>query len=167
MDALKKVDKFLSVKHESGWNRNVSTRWSNADMDPVPENKRTWTSWDLASYWMSDQFAPATWDLASTAVAYGLTARQAIPLSFLAFFMIGIVLSFTGRIGATLHVTFPVAARASFGMYGAYIPILVRSILALLWLVILTYQGGRVTAVMIGAIWPSFLRIENTLPADL
>lgn len=67
----------------------------------------------------------------------GLCAREAIPLAFAGFFAVGIVLSLNGRIGSTLHTAFPVCARASFGMYGAYVPILVRSILALLWLVIL------------------------------
>lgn len=87
-------------------------------------------------------------------------------------------------------------ARSSFGTLGAYAPILVRSILALLWLVILTCasvvssrslalcrafhgavrkahtfvrtdQGGGLVVVMLGAIWPSFLNIKNTLPEDL
>lgn len=30
MNVLKKVDAAISVKHEAGWNANVSTRWSNA-----------------------------------------------------------------------------------------------------------------------------------------
>ncbi|GAA5900393.1 hypothetical protein JCM8208_005349 [Rhodotorula glutinis] len=105
--------------------------------------------------------------LGSSLVALGLTARQAIPLSFVGFTFIGIVIALNGRIGSTTHCTFPVIARSSFGMFGAYAPILVRSILALLWLVILTYQGGGIVVVMLGAIWPSFLNIRNTLPEDL
>lgn len=70
------------------------------DLDPVPENQRTWTAWDVAAYWNSDQMAPATWDLGSTMVGLGLCAREAIPLSFVAFGVIGIVLTINGRIGA-------------------------------------------------------------------
>ncbi|GAA5920813.1 hypothetical protein JCM3775_003963 [Rhodotorula graminis] len=167
MNVLKKVDDALSVKHEAGWNANVSTRWSNADLDPVPKAERTWTGWDICSYWISDQFAPATWMLGSSLVALGLTARQAIPLSFVGFTFIGCIIALNGRIGSTTHCTFPVIARSSFGMFGAYAPILVRSILALLWLVILTYQGGGIVVVMLGAIWPSFLNVRNTLPEGL
>ncbi|GAA5852070.1 hypothetical protein JCM8547_000148 [Rhodosporidiobolus lusitaniae] len=167
MNHLRRIDKALSVEHELGVNGTTSTRWSNQDLNPVPENKRTWSSVDLASYWVSDQFSTATWDLGSTLVSLGLCARQAIPLSFVAFFVIGLVMSLNGRIGSTTHLSFPVVARSSFGMYGAYLPILARSILALLWLVILTYQGGRITVVMIGAIWPSFYNVKNTLPPDL
>lgn len=39
---------------------------------------------------------------------------------------------------ADAHELVDEQARSSFGMFGAYAPILVRSILALLWLVILT-----------------------------
>ncbi|BGP19360.1 hypothetical protein JCM10213v2_007449 [Rhodosporidiobolus nylandii] len=117
MQALKRVDKALKVSHEGGTMPN-----------------------------MSDQFAPATWDLSSTIIGFGLCAREAIPLSFLAFLVIGLVMVFNGRIGAQLHVSFPVIARSSFAS---------------------AQQGGRITAVMIGAIWPSFLRLKNTLPEGL
>lgn len=187
MESVRKIDKALRVKQEAGL-RGKASRWSNKDLDPVPESNRTWSALDVCSYWNSDQFAPATWDLGSALVGYGLTLKQAVPISFFAFLCIGVgksgsfvlgedtaanvllwptVLTLNGRIGALTHCSFPVCARGPFGMVGAYIPIIVRSILALLWLVILTYQGGNVVAVMIGAIWPSFNRIENTLPEGL
>ncbi|GAA5929763.1 hypothetical protein JCM1841_002640 [Sporobolomyces salmonicolor] len=166
MDILRKLDRKLAVKQEAGF-KGEASRWSNKDLDPVPESQRTWSALDICSYWNSDQFAPATWDLGSTLVGFGLSASVGIPLTFVAFLCIGIVLSLNGRIGALTHCSFPVIARSSFGVVGAYLPILVRSILALLWLVILTYQGGNVVAVMITAIWPSFGRIDNTLPENL
>ncbi|GAA5948563.1 hypothetical protein JCM21900_005172 [Sporobolomyces salmonicolor] len=166
MNTLRKLDRKLAVKQEAGF-KGEASRWSNKDLDPVPESQRTWSALDICSYWNSDQFAPATWDLGSTLVGFGLSASVGIPLTFVAFLCIGIVLSLNGRIGALTHCSFPVIARSSFGVVGAYLPILVRSILALLWLVILTYQGGNVVAVMITAIWPSFGRIENTLPENL
>ncbi|GAA5917236.1 hypothetical protein JCM5296_002403, partial [Sporobolomyces johnsonii] len=166
MNTLRKLDKKLTVKQEAGF-KGEASRWSNKDLDPVPKSQRTWSALDICSYWNSDQFAPSTWDLGSTLVGFGLSASVGIPLTFVAFFCIGIVLSLNGRIGALTHCSFPVIARSSFGIVGAYLPILVRSILALLWLVILTYQGGAVVAVMITAIWPSFGRIPNRLPENL
>lgn len=41
-------------------------------------------------------------------VGLGLCAREAIPLSFIAFTAIGIVLTINGTIGATTHCSFPV-----------------------------------------------------------
>ncbi|GAA5942651.1 uncharacterized protein JCM15063_000851 [Sporobolomyces koalae] len=170
MDTFRKVDKAIQVKQEAGV-RGTATRWSNKDLDPVPVNHRTWSALNVVSYWNSDQFAPATWDLGSALVGYGLTLKQAVPVSFFAFLCIGVVLSLNGRIGALTHCSFPVCARAPFGMVGAYIPILTLSSLIsgtkATDRVISLQQGGNVVAVMIGAIWPSFNRIENTLPEGL
>ncbi|BGP27027.1 NCS1 allantoate transporter [Rhodotorula toruloides] len=165
METLRKIDRTVAVKQEAG--TLGSSRWSNKDLDPVPANQRTWTAMDVASYWNSDQMAPATWDLGSTMVGLGLCAREAIPLSFVAFFVIGIVLTLNGRIGATTHCSLPVVIRASFGMWGSYLAVLVRAVLAALWLFVLTFQGGRIVAVMTGAVWPTFLKIPNTLPPNL
>lgn len=41
-------------------------------------------------------------------VGLGLCAREAIPLSFVGFFAIGIMLTINGNIGATTHCSFPV-----------------------------------------------------------
>ena len=58
---------------------------------------------DIFAYWISDQFATATWNLGSAIVSLGLTAREGIPITFFAFFMIGIILTLNGRIGAMTH----------------------------------------------------------------
>lgn len=54
--------------------------------------------------------------LGSSLVALGLTARQAIPLSFVGFTFIGIVIALNGRIGSTTHCTFPVIVRLSLSL---------------------------------------------------
>ncbi|BGO94861.1 hypothetical protein NBRC10512v2_006654 [Rhodotorula toruloides] len=169
METLRRINRTIAVKQEAG--SLGSSRWSNKDLDPVPANQRTWTAMDVASYWNSDQMAPATWDLGSTLVGLGLCAREAIPLSFVAFFVIGIVLTLNGRIGATTHCSLPVVIRASFGMWGSYLAILVRRSVTG-WSgtkahAIPPAEGGRIVAVMTGAIWPSFLKIPNTLPPNL
>lgn len=69
-----------------------------------------------------------------------------------------------GVIGAIYHIPFPVIARASWGFWGSYIPIISRLILAVFWFATQVVNGGNSVAVMIGAIWPSFLDIPNTLP---
>ncbi|KAI5481372.1 NCS1 allantoate transporter [Pseudohyphozyma bogoriensis] len=166
LETLKKIDKKCAVEQDAG-TRGEATRWSNKDLDPVPLEKRVWGPVDVWSYWISDQFATPTWNLGSTIIALGLTAREGIPLTFLAFFVIGLALTATGRMGALSHCSFPVLVRASFGMWGGYFAILTRVILALLWLCIQTYQAGNITAVMLTAIWPSYGRIKNTLPEGL
>jgi NCS1 family nucleobase:cation symporter-1 len=65
-------------------------RWSNADLDPVPPARRTWTTWKCArpplsgagstavdarvrsyvAYWISDATNVAAWELASCVCAF-------------------------------------------------------------------------------------------------
>lgn len=48
-------------------------------MDPVPPEKRTWTTWNYVAYWISDAANAAIWQLASSMLAIGLSWRQALP----------------------------------------------------------------------------------------
>jgi len=63
----------------------------------------------------------------------GMTAREAIPITFFGFLLCGIIIAVNGRIGSLMHVSFPVLARASLGPWGSFPAILVRCILSLLW----------------------------------
>jgi Permease for cytosine/purines, uracil, thiamine, allantoin len=50
-----------------------SSAWSNKDMDPVPVNMRTWTTFNYVTYWISDSANVAMWSLASSMLAVGLS----------------------------------------------------------------------------------------------
>jgi nucleobase:cation symporter-1, NCS1 family len=47
---------------------------------------------------------------------------------------------------------------------GSYLPIISRAILAIFWFAVQTMNGANTVRVMIGAIWPSFLTLHNTIP---
>ncbi|GAA5994946.1 uncharacterized protein JCM10292_004445 [Rhodotorula paludigena] len=167
MDFLRKIDRICKVEQEAGWKGPGHERFSNKDLDPVPREKRTWGLLSTVSYWCSDQFSPSSWSLGASLIAMGLTAREAIPITFFGFFLCGIIIAINAQIGASTHCSFPVLIRASMGMWGSYPAILVRCILSLLWLAIQTYLAGSMTAQLIGAIWPSYLRLPNHFPEDL
>lgn len=67
----------LSVETQPG-KFGPNSRWSNADMDPVPPHLRTWNSWNYIAYWISDATNVATWQLASSMLAVGLSWQQAL-----------------------------------------------------------------------------------------
>lgn len=96
----------------------------------------------------------------------GLTYRESLTIVAVAFLIVSIVISANGAIGAMYHSSFPVLARASWGFWGSWIAIVSRIILAIFWFAIQTYNGGNSVTVMIGAIWPSYLRLPNHIPAD-
>jgi NCS1 nucleoside transporter family len=141
-------------------------KWTNRDLDPVLKDMRKWTVLSFIGYWISDCFSVANWQLASSIIAIGLSWKESLGLVALGFFILSIVISMNGAIGAIYHIPFPVIARASWGFWGSYIPIISRLILAVFWFATQVVNGGNSVVVMIGAIWPSFLDIPNALPEN-
>ncbi|KAF2203954.1 uracil transporter FurD [Delitschia confertaspora ATCC 74209] len=141
-----------------------NARWTNKDLDPVPPNQRKWGVTSFIAYWISDAFNAATWQFAASIIAVGLTWRESLGIIALAFFIISIVIAANGAIGVIHHAPFPVLARASWGFWGSYIAIISRAILAVFWFAIQTMNGANTIRVMLGAIWPSFLTLPNSIP---
>ncbi|KDQ54500.1 hypothetical protein JAAARDRAFT_135506 [Jaapia argillacea MUCL 33604] len=142
-----------------------NSRWSNKDMDPVPPEKRTWSSYNYIAYWISDATNAAVWELASGMLAVGLSWRQALPAIAVGHIIISIVMVLNGTTGARLHVPFPILNRSSFGFWFSYFSVVSRVILAMFWFGIQTFTGSEGVYQMIKAIWPSFARVPNHLPA--
>ncbi|KAL2827710.1 permease for cytosine/purines, uracil, thiamine, allantoin-domain-containing protein [Aspergillus cavernicola] len=143
-----------------------NSRWTNLDLDPVPRSGRLWGPLSFLSYWISDAFNAATWQFASSIIAVGLSWRESLGIVALSFFIISFVISANGAVGAIYHIPFPVIARASWGFWGSYIAIISRSILAVFWFAIQNVNGANAVKAMIGAIWPSFLTMRNTIPEN-
>ncbi|KAG9857132.1 hypothetical protein KCU98_g1627, partial [Aureobasidium melanogenum] len=134
---------------------------SNADFDPIPPSKRTWTWKAYVAYWMADAWAVSNWEVASSMIAGGLSWRMAIGACVLGNFIMGLVITMNGRIGAHLHTPFPILARVSFGYYFSYFVVVSRCVLAIIWLGVQTVTGGQCMEVLLTAIWPSFAHIPN------
>ncbi|KAJ5919321.1 hypothetical protein N7466_010264 [Penicillium verhagenii] len=143
-----------------------NARWTNRDLDPIPLLGRKWGVASIIAYWISDAFNAASWEFASSIIAVGLTYKEALAIIAISFFIISFVIAGNGTVGATYHIPFPVIARASWGFWGSYIPIVSRVILAVFWFAIQNINGGNAVRVMLGAIWPSYLRLENGIPED-
>ncbi|KAI5238648.1 hypothetical protein E4T43_07240 [Aureobasidium subglaciale] len=138
---------------------------SNADFDPIPPSNRTWTWKAYVAYWMADAWAVSNWEVASSMIAGGLSWRMAIGACVLGNFIMGAVITMNGRIGAHLHVPFPIIARISFGYYFSYFVVVSRCALAIIWLGVQTVTGGQCMEVLLTAIWPSYANIPNSISA--
>ncbi|KAH9945441.1 NCS1 nucleoside transporter family [Epithele typhae] len=143
-----------------------SSKWSNKDMDPVPPQKRTWSTFNYVAYWVSDATNSAVWELASSMLAIGLSWRQALPAIAVGHIIISVVMVLNGTIGARLHVGFPVLNRSSFGFWFSYFSVISRVILSMFWFGIQTYTGSECVYQMLKAIWPSLARLPNHLPEN-
>lgn len=66
--------------------------------------------------------------------------------------------------GIKWHIGFTIQNRFTWGMRASYIPLLQRILLNFIWNAVQVWNGGRLAAVCITAIWPSFARMRNFLP---
>lgn len=110
---------------------------------------------------------PSAWScvrlltLVSPSDARRYRRRTVSPLS--AFDLASRYSAYADGVPARYHIPFSVSARSAFGFYGAYFAVVSRLMLALIYFGINSQIGGQCMAIMLGAIWPSFLKVKNAL----
>ena len=126
----------------------------NEDLAPIPQDKRTWGTWNYAALWISMSLCIPTYMLASSLIAGGMNWWQSILTIFLANTIVLIPMILNGHAGAKYGIPFPVFARASFGTKGANIPAVLRAIVACGWFGIQTWIGGKAIYFFVRAWFP-------------
>ncbi|OBT55463.1 hypothetical protein VE04_05478 [Pseudogymnoascus sp. 24MN13] len=156
---------LISVETEEGLSR-AQTMLANEDLKPVEPARRQWGPWNYVGFWIADSFNINTWMIASSSVVAGLSWWQAWICVWVGYSIAGAFVVATGRIGATYHIGFPVASRASFGVWGGLWPVFNRSAMACIWYGVQAWIGGQCVTLMITAIWPRYEQLPNSMPAS-
>jgi NCS1 family nucleobase:cation symporter-1 len=121
--------------------------------------------------------------ISSSMIVDGLSWWQSWICVWVGYFVAAGFVCLTGRIGAVYHISFPVTARASFGIWGSLWPVLNRVVMAIIWYGVQSYIGGtylsdsvrtmhtytllgQCITLMIEAIWPSYRNLHNGLSAS-
>ncbi|KAL1964155.1 hypothetical protein VTN77DRAFT_7243 [Rasamsonia byssochlamydoides] len=138
-----------------------NTAWCNRDLIPIPPERRTWGIWGYFGYWTVSGSCISAWSTGSTLLAFGLNPRQAIGCVAAGGVLTGLLAVACGWMGEKHHIGFTVASRFSWGMRGAYFPVLIRIFVACMWFGMQSYWGGQATRVLIGAIIPGFAHMKN------
>ncbi|KAH8674590.1 permease for cytosine/purines, uracil, thiamine, allantoin-domain-containing protein [Tricladium varicosporioides] len=141
-------------------------RWTNPDILPVLPKNRTFTTKAYVSYWISGAVCASFWSMGSSAIANGLTAGQAIGAMLVGGVISAIIAWLCGRPGIKYHLGFPMMSRVTFGMFGSYFIVVLKCFTNFLYCGIQTYWGGLAVHVILAAVFPSFHRMKNTLPAS-
>ncbi|KAK7039483.1 permease for cytosine/purines, uracil, thiamine, allantoin-domain-containing protein [Favolaschia claudopus] len=155
----------LEVAHEPGLTHS-QLFLTNEDLQPVPEEKRTWTAFNFFAFWVADSFNVNTWMIVSSMVQLGLSWWQAWICVWVGYGIVAPFIVLNARPGAIFHVTFPVVARTSFGLYGSLWTTFNRAAMACIWYGVQASIGGNCVLVMLRAMWPSVNNIPNHLPAS-
>ena len=127
-----------------------------ADLAPVPQARRNWTTYNFAALWISMAHCIPTYMMAGTLLAKGMNWWQALLTIALGNLIVLVPILLNAHPGTKYGIPFPVLARASFGTQGANIAAVLRAIVACGWFGIQTFLGGQALRVFIVAMWPGF-----------
>ena len=128
----------------------------NPDLAPVPKERRSWSTYNYASLWVSMSVCIPTYMLASGLIAGGMNWWQAIATILLGNLIVLVPMLLNAHAGAKYGIPFPVLVRASFGVRGANIPAVLRALVACGWFGIQTWIGGQAISSMLKIVWPAF-----------
>ena len=120
----------------------ASSPLSNADLAPVPPERRTWTTWHIAALWIGMAVCIPTYQMAGNLIGAGMNWWQALLTIFLGNVIVLIPMTLNAHPGTAYGIPFPVLLRASFGTRGANIAALMRGFVAFGWVGIQTWIGG-------------------------
>jgi len=128
----------------------------NADLAPTPVGRRTWNLWHFASLWVGLSVCIPTYMLAASLIVAGMNWWQALLAIILGNAITLLPMVINAHAGTRYGIPFPVYARAAFGMRGAHLPSLLRSLVACGWFGIQTWIGGLAISEILGIVWPAW-----------
>lgn len=125
----------------------------NYDLRPVEAERRQWSWYNYVFFWIADSFNINTWMIAATGVQNGMTWWQTWISVWLGYLLCGIFVSVSARIGVVNHISFPIAARGSFGIFFAIWPVFNRVVMSCVWYSVQSMVAGPCIGLMLRAIF--------------
>jgi NCS1 family nucleobase:cation symporter-1 len=139
--------------------------WLNDDIIPLPLNRRTWTYKTYFSWWSIWLLGITNFQLGSSLVTAGLSIWQTMTVIVIGRILTALLAVLLGHVGGKWHISYPVYSRAVWGFYGSFTPIVLRIFSGLLGYAIQSWLGALNVTAILDAIFPTFYRMQNTLPA--
>ena len=124
----------------------------NEDLAPVPLDRRSWGTWNIAALWVGMAVCIPTYTMAAGLIAQGMTWTQALATITLANVIVLVPMMLNAHAGTKYGIPFPVFLRAAFGTRGANVPALMRAFVACGWFGIQTWIGGAAIYALLGVI---------------
>jgi NCS1 family nucleobase:cation symporter-1 len=159
---------FSSPKafHEAILLKSSSSMLINEDLLPSPTSRQTWNTLSFFAYWWSESWNVSTWSIGASLITVGASVRDALLVVFFANLLSAAVMVLNGYASSRFHIGYPVLSRSSFGIYGHYFVVVLRSILGIIWGGVQLYFEGQFISICLRCIFPSWEKIPNGIPAD-
>lgn len=137
----------------------------NDDLAPTKSAQRTWTTYTFAALWISMAHCIPTYMMASGLISAGMNWWQALLTILVGNTIVLVPILANSHPGTKYGIPFPVFARASYGVFGANVPAIMRAIVACGWFGINTWIGGQALQTFFKSIspsWPTLLGPAST-----
>ncbi len=125
----------------------------NEDLAPTSIAKRTWSTYTFAALWISMAHCIPTYMLASGLISAGMNWWQALMTILIGNTIVLVPILANSHPGTKYGIPFPVFARASYGVFGANVPAIMRAIVACGWFGINTWIGGQALQTLFRSLW--------------
>lgn len=125
----------------------------NDDLAPTAITKRTWSTYTFAALWISMAHCIPTYMLASGLISAGMNWRQALVTILIGNTIVLVPILANSHPGTKYGIPFPVFARASYGVFGANVPAIMRAIVACGWFGINCWIGGQALQTFFRSLW--------------
>ncbi|MBI4483733.1 MAG: cytosine permease, partial [Acidobacteria bacterium] len=135
----------------------------NEYLAPTSIQQRTWNTYHIAALWIGMSVVISTYQLAAGLIEQGMNWWQALLTILLGNCVVLIPMMLNAHAGTRYGISFPVLCRASFGVRGAHLPALLRSLVACGWFGIQTWIGGAALDVLLTSMSPAW----KTVPGHL
>jgi nucleobase:cation symporter-1, NCS1 family len=135
-------------------------RLYNEDLAPTRLEKRTWSTYTYAALWISMAHCIPTYMLASGLIGTGMNWWQALLTILVGNTIVLAPILLNSHPGTKYGIPFPVFARASYGVFGANVPAVMRALVACGWFGIQCWIGGQALHTFLRSIlpgWPELL----------
>ena len=149
-DTIRRIDFHEMVELDEAL---PESRLSNADIAPTRLAERTWTIWNIAALWVGMSVCIPTYMLAASMIEAGMNWWQSLLTILLGNVIVLLPLILNGHAGTRYGIPFPSFVRAAFGIHGAHIPSVLRSVVACGWFGIQTWIGGLALHAMMNMLW--------------
>ncbi|MGP9607902.1 NCS1 family nucleobase:cation symporter-1 [Glutamicibacter sp. 363] len=140
----------------------LSATLYNEDLAPTTRTGRTWNSYSIFTLWANDVHSLGNYAFAIGLFALGMSGWQILGALGIGAILLFALLTLSGFMGEKTGVPFPVMSRIAFGVNGAQIPALLRGAVAIAWFGIQTFLASQVLSVMVIALAPSAVGLQQT-----
>jgi NCS1 family nucleobase:cation symporter-1 len=125
----------------------------NEDLAPTQIAKRTWSTYTFAALWISMAHCIPTYMLASGLISAGMNWWQALLTILVGNTIVLLPILANSHPGTKYGIPFPVFARASYGVFGANVPAVMRALVACGWFGINCWIGGQALQTFFKSLW--------------